>query len=219
MAAAARESGVPLDILYSVGLTETGHQGVLGPYDLNVDGRSRPFRHAGGGARGLRARRRSPARNSSTSAACRSTTASTPRISARWRRCSIPSATCATAPALLKTAARAGRIVDAGGGALQRRSRQSQGAARLCLRGHRAHGGERRRRLDAERARVLRLIRPRSAGEACKRSIMCDSSGSRRRVALVARTEPSVTSGSGVSRLRQLRAPFGASARGASETP
>ena len=40
MAAAARESDVPLDILYSVGLTETGHQGVLGPYDLNVDGRS-----------------------------------------------------------------------------------------------------------------------------------------------------------------------------------
>lgn len=40
MAAAARESGVPLDILYSVGLTETGHKGVLGPYELNVDGRS-----------------------------------------------------------------------------------------------------------------------------------------------------------------------------------
>jgi hypothetical protein len=31
---------VPLDILYSVGLTETGHKGVLGPYDLNVDGRA-----------------------------------------------------------------------------------------------------------------------------------------------------------------------------------
>jgi hypothetical protein len=40
MAAAARDYGVPLDILYSVGLTETGHQGVLGPYELNVDGRS-----------------------------------------------------------------------------------------------------------------------------------------------------------------------------------
>ena len=40
LAAAARESGVPLDILYSVGLTETGHKGVLGPYDLNIDGRS-----------------------------------------------------------------------------------------------------------------------------------------------------------------------------------
>ena len=40
MAAAARENGVPLDILYSVGLTETGHRGVLGPYEMNVDGRS-----------------------------------------------------------------------------------------------------------------------------------------------------------------------------------
>ena len=40
MAAAARDNGVPLDILYSVGLTETGHKGVLGPYELNVDGRS-----------------------------------------------------------------------------------------------------------------------------------------------------------------------------------
>jgi hypothetical protein len=40
MAAAARDNDVPLDILYSVGLTETGHKGVLGPFDLNVDGRS-----------------------------------------------------------------------------------------------------------------------------------------------------------------------------------
>jgi hypothetical protein len=40
MAAAARDYGVPLDILYSVGLTETGRHGVLGPYELNVDGRA-----------------------------------------------------------------------------------------------------------------------------------------------------------------------------------
>ena len=40
MAAAARDNEVPLDILYSVGLTETGRKGVLGPYELNVDGRS-----------------------------------------------------------------------------------------------------------------------------------------------------------------------------------
>jgi soluble lytic murein transglycosylase-like protein len=40
MAAAARDYGVPLDILYSVGLTETGRRGELGPYDLNVDGRA-----------------------------------------------------------------------------------------------------------------------------------------------------------------------------------
>ena len=39
MARAARNSGVPLNVLYSVGLTETGHRGELGPYDMNVDGR------------------------------------------------------------------------------------------------------------------------------------------------------------------------------------
>src|SRR5271157_340353 len=40
MARAARESGVPLNVLFSVGLTETGHRGELGPYDMNVDGRA-----------------------------------------------------------------------------------------------------------------------------------------------------------------------------------
>lgn len=41
MANAAREQGVPLDILYSVGLQETGGvKGVLSPYAMNVDGRA-----------------------------------------------------------------------------------------------------------------------------------------------------------------------------------
>jgi hypothetical protein len=40
MARAAQANGIPLDILYSVGLTETGHKGALSPYDMNVDGRS-----------------------------------------------------------------------------------------------------------------------------------------------------------------------------------
>ena len=39
MTRAAAESGVPLNVLYSVGLTETGRHGALQPYDLNVDGR------------------------------------------------------------------------------------------------------------------------------------------------------------------------------------
>lgn len=39
MARASQQSGVPLNVLYSVGLTETGHRGELGPYDMNVDGR------------------------------------------------------------------------------------------------------------------------------------------------------------------------------------
>ena len=40
MARASAESGVPLNVLYSVGLTETGARGELGPYDMNVDGRA-----------------------------------------------------------------------------------------------------------------------------------------------------------------------------------
>lgn len=39
MMRAAAQSGVPLNVLYSVGLTETGHKGELGPFDMNVDGR------------------------------------------------------------------------------------------------------------------------------------------------------------------------------------
>ena len=40
MARAATANGVPLDILYSVGLTETGSRGTLHPYEMNVDGRA-----------------------------------------------------------------------------------------------------------------------------------------------------------------------------------
>jgi len=39
MARAAKAHSIPLDILYSVGLTETGHRGALSPFDMNVDGR------------------------------------------------------------------------------------------------------------------------------------------------------------------------------------
>ncbi|MGO9771058.1 MAG: transglycosylase SLT domain-containing protein [Roseiarcus sp.] len=40
MARAAQANGIPLNILYSVGLTETGRRGTLSPYDMNVDGRA-----------------------------------------------------------------------------------------------------------------------------------------------------------------------------------
>lgn len=40
MARAAEANGIPLNILYSVGLTETGSRGVLNPYAMNVDGRA-----------------------------------------------------------------------------------------------------------------------------------------------------------------------------------
>jgi soluble lytic murein transglycosylase-like protein len=40
MARAARANGIPLNVLYAVGLTETGHKGALNPFDMNVDGRT-----------------------------------------------------------------------------------------------------------------------------------------------------------------------------------
>jgi soluble lytic murein transglycosylase-like protein len=38
MTRAAAQNGVPLNVLYSVGLTETGRRGELSPYDMNIDG-------------------------------------------------------------------------------------------------------------------------------------------------------------------------------------
>jgi soluble lytic murein transglycosylase-like protein len=40
MTRAASLTGVPLNVLYSVGLTETGHKGELSPYDMNIDGKA-----------------------------------------------------------------------------------------------------------------------------------------------------------------------------------
>ena len=40
MTRAARANDIPLQILYSVALTETGNRGALDPYDMNVDGRA-----------------------------------------------------------------------------------------------------------------------------------------------------------------------------------
>jgi soluble lytic murein transglycosylase-like protein len=40
MARAARVNDIPLNVLYAVGLTETGRKGSLNPFDMNVDGRT-----------------------------------------------------------------------------------------------------------------------------------------------------------------------------------
>jgi soluble lytic murein transglycosylase-like protein len=40
MARASRAHGVPLGVLYAVGLSETGRKGVLHPYALNIDGKT-----------------------------------------------------------------------------------------------------------------------------------------------------------------------------------
>jgi hypothetical protein len=38
MQRAANQNAIPINILYSVGLTETGRRGALSPYDMNIDG-------------------------------------------------------------------------------------------------------------------------------------------------------------------------------------
>jgi hypothetical protein len=40
MTRAARQYDIPLNVLFAVGLTETGARGVLSPYDINVNARS-----------------------------------------------------------------------------------------------------------------------------------------------------------------------------------
>jgi soluble lytic murein transglycosylase-like protein len=40
MVRAAQANNIPLNVLYAVGLTETGHKGTLSPFDMNVDGRA-----------------------------------------------------------------------------------------------------------------------------------------------------------------------------------
>ena len=73
MARAARTHGVPLGVLYAVGLSETGRKGVLNPYALNIDGKTvlaADLRDAVAQFRRPRAR----APSWSISAACKSTT-------------------------------------------------------------------------------------------------------------------------------------------------
>ena len=40
MVRAAQANDIPLNVLYAVGLTETGRKGTLNPFDMNVDGRA-----------------------------------------------------------------------------------------------------------------------------------------------------------------------------------
>ena len=76
MARAARTHGVPLGVLYAVGLSETGRKGVLNPYALNIDGKTvSPRTSAMPWPSSARRRTRAP--SWSISAACRSTIAIT----------------------------------------------------------------------------------------------------------------------------------------------
>ena len=154
MARAARENGIPLNILYSVGLTETGHAGALSPWDMNVDGRAV---HSASLDEALQRFAAERARGAKLiDVGCM-------QINHHWHASHFaslaemfdPVRNVDYAAGYLKDAQGPGGQLDAGGGALQRRPRQSAGAEDLRLQRHRQHGGERHGRMDAERPRVL----------------------------------------------------------------
>ena len=143
MTRAAALHGVPLNVLYSVGLTETGRRGELSPYDMNVDGQAvhshEPRRSDGAFCASQGARRRS----SSTSAACRSITASTAPTFVRLSEMFDPVRNVDYAANFLKSLRGAGRLVDPGGGPLQCRPRRSGGGEKLRVLGDPQHDRER----------------------------------------------------------------------------
>ena len=154
MARAARENGIPLNILYSVGLTETGHAGALSPWDMNVDGRAV---HSASLDEALQRFAAERARGAKLiDVGCM-------QINHHWHASHFgslaemfdPVRNVDYAAGYLKDAQGPGGQLDAGGGALQRRPRQSAGAEDLRLQRHRQYGGERHGRVDAERPRVL----------------------------------------------------------------
>ena len=146
--------GVPLNVLYSVGLTETGRRGELSPYDMNVDGQavhSASLPEAM--ARFAQARQRGA---KFIDIGCM-------QINHHFHGADFRSLSEMFDPArnveyaanFLKVAEGPGGLVDAGRRPLQFRARQSGGGENLCLLGDPQHDRERLRGLDGERPRAL----------------------------------------------------------------
>ena len=90
MTRAAALSGVPLNVLYSVGLTETGRKGELSPYDMNVDGKDV---HSATLAEAIANFARAKAQGARLiDIGCRSTSIGTALTLLRSARCSTPNA-------------------------------------------------------------------------------------------------------------------------------
>lgn len=85
MAGASARHGVPLGVLYAVGLTESGKRGSLQPYAMNIQGRAY-FGSSAADVMSQLAQARAGGSSSSISAACRSTTITTAKNSRPWRR-------------------------------------------------------------------------------------------------------------------------------------
>ena len=154
MTRAAAATGVPINVLYSVGLTETGRRGELEPYDMNIDGRE--------------VRSESLAEATARFAAAKAQGAKLidvgcMQINAHWHAAHFASLGAMFDPRLnvdyaanfLKSSQGRGGHLDAGRRPLQRRPGQPGGGAHLRLRGHPQHGGERLRQMDRQCAGAL----------------------------------------------------------------
>ena len=157
MARAARTHGVPLGMLYAVGLAETGRGDSLRPYALNIEGRA-VYDIDKARRRCARSRPRArPGPSSSISAACKSTTTSMPATSPRWRTCSTPRERRLRGPLPQRAQGPRGQL-DKGGGALSRRAQQRSRAEEIRLPRHRQHGRDRLRPMDAGGERILSAV-------------------------------------------------------------
>ena len=154
MTRASAQHGVPLNVLYSVGLTETGSRGGLSPYDMNVDGQAV---HSTSLAEAMARFAQAKGRGAKfIDIGCMQINHHF--HSADFRSLSEmfdPARNVDYAANFLKIAQGAGRLVDAGRGALQCRARQSGGGKDLRLLGHPQHGRKRFRAVDGQRAGAL----------------------------------------------------------------
>ena len=122
MTRAAALSGVPLNVLYSVGLTETGRRGELSPYDMNIDGKDV---HSATLAEAMASFARAKARGA------RLIDIGCMQINQHWHGADFASlerdvrsrTQCRICREVPEDAARRGGQLDAGGRALQRRAR------------------------------------------------------------------------------------------------
>jgi len=153
MTRAAALSGVPLNVLYSVGLTETGRKGELSPYDMNIDGKDV---HSATLAEAMASFARAKAQGAKLiDIGCM-------QINQHWHRADFASLSEMFDPVRnVEYAARFLKTLRAEEGswtlavALQRRAGQSGGGADLRLRRHPQHDRERIWPLDGERHRAL----------------------------------------------------------------
>ena len=157
MARAARSYGVPLGVLYAVGLAETGRGDSLRPYALNIEGKSvydigkhdalRRFQEA-------------------RLAGVKMIDVGCMQINHHFHARSFssvedmldPSKNVDYAARFLQAAEGAGRQLDAGSGALSRRARQRPCAEEIRVPGDRQSGCVGFWRLDCGRARILPTV-------------------------------------------------------------